>query len=217
MGSKFDENTKEALSRELREVRQRCVDTHNIIENSPLNQNVYNNNVGQSALNYVEGLRTQIQDSETGKIPVDENLIINQFIKEIKVKNQHMQMLCECTRATILDVQNEIQRLNNHTAIAEEALSKPRVNPGGVTPEQIDRTRDAFRNLKTELHGLIRSVFKDDSDIAFDIIGRLMQLKEDSNGYIEVEDENAIIIEMLKDLNIISVNPYNKLEVKFAY
>lgn len=40
------------------------------------------------------------------------------------------------------------------------------------------------------------------------------QLKEESNKYIQVTEENALIIEVLKDINIVSENPYNRMEVR---
>uniref|UniRef100_S4PWX0 Uncharacterized protein n=1 Tax=Pararge aegeria TaxID=116150 RepID=S4PWX0_9NEOP len=217
MNSKFNEATKEGLSHQIKHLRERCIDNCNIIENSLPGQYISPDNVGQSALSYVEGLRTQIQSSET-VIPTDENLIISRFVAELKVRNEDVEKLTAFTRAAILDAENEILRLESLTVVAEEALNKPRVDTTEVHPEQVQRAREHFRILKSELHGLIRSIFKDDSDLVSDITGQLMKekLNEESNGYIQVTEDNKLIIEMLKDIKIVSENPYNNKEVKLA-
>ncbi|CAH2234897.1 jg23508 [Pararge aegeria aegeria] len=215
--NKFNEATKEGLSHQIKHLRERCIDNCNIIENSLPGQYISPVNVGQSALSYVEGLRTQIQSSET-VIPTDENLIISRFVAELKVRNEDVEKLTAFTRAAILDAENEILRLESLTVVAEEALNKPRVDTTEVHPEQVQRAREHFRILKSELHGLIRSIFKDDSDLVSDITGQLMKekLNEESNGYIQVTEDNKLIIEMLKDIKIVSENPYNNKEVKLA-
>lgn len=43
------------------------------------------------------------------------------------------------------------------------------------------------------------------------------KLDEESSGYIEITGENYQIIELLKDINLVSANPYNNTEVKLAY
>lgn len=43
------------------------------------------------------------------------------------------------------------------------------------------------------------------------------RLNPASSGYIQITAENYQIAELLKDTNIISTNPYNKMEVKLAY
>lgn len=42
-------------------------------------------------------------------------------------------------------------------------------------------------------------------------------LNEASNGYIPVTSETYHIIEILKDMKIVTVNPYDHMEVKLAY
>ncbi|XP_034833844.1 uncharacterized protein [Maniola hyperantus] len=218
IGSKFNEATKEALSHGIKKLRERCIDTYNIIENCNPEQDISPNNVGQKALSYLEGLRTQVQSSET-VIPTDENLIINQFLAEMKLKNEEVPKLIAFTKGAILDVDNEIQRLETYITQVEEALNKPLLVSLDVSVQRVERARHYFSVLKTELHGLIQSIFKDDSDLVFDIIGQLMQerLNAESNDYTQVTDDTFRVVELLKDIKIVSQNPYNDKEVKIAY
>lgn len=43
------------------------------------------------------------------------------------------------------------------------------------------------------------------------------QLNEVSDGYIPITSENYHIVELLKDMKIVTNNPYNNMEVKLAY
>lgn len=40
---------------------------------------------------------------------------------------------------------------------------------------------------------------------------------EESNGYVPVTVENFRLVEMLMELNLVRVNPYNKHEIKLDY
>lgn len=42
------------------------------------------------------------------------------------------------------------------------------------------------------------------------------KLNEESNGYIQITQENYRIIEILKDIKIVTTNPYNNTEVKIS-
>lgn len=109
MSSKINTETKEYLSEEIKRVQLRCLDTCNIIENSPLDAAITPNNIGSKALFYVEGLRTEIQNSNT-PIPTDENLIVTEFLAEMKIKTEQVEELSAFTRGSICDVVEERQR-----------------------------------------------------------------------------------------------------------
>lgn len=109
MSSNINIETKECLSEEIKRLQLRCLDTCNIIENSPLDAAITPNNIGVKALSYVEGVRTEIQNSNT-PIPTDENLIITEFLAEMKDKTEQVEELAAFTRGTIYDVDKEIQR-----------------------------------------------------------------------------------------------------------
>ncbi|CAH0728158.1 unnamed protein product, partial [Brenthis ino] len=206
------------LSEEIKRLKLRCLDACNIIENSPLDANITPNNIGDKALCYVEGLRTEIQNSIT-IIPTDENLIISQFLAEIKDKTEQVEELAAFTRGSICDVDKEIQRLNNLTKTAQEALSRPRIVQKEIHPEHLQKAKETFHVLKNELHGLIQSLFPNSSDHIMDVMGQLMQekLNEESNGYIQITREDYQIVKLLQDMNIIIANPYNNMEVKIAH
>ncbi|XP_026491018.1 uncharacterized protein LOC113397079 [Vanessa tameamea] len=218
MSSKLNAETKENLSCEIKRLQERCLDICNIIENSPFDATISVNNVGERALSYVEGLRAEIQNSTT-HIPIDENLIVTQFLAEIKEKTEQVKEFTAFTRGTILDIDNEIQRLNDLTNTAKEALSRPRIVQCEVRPEHLQKAKETFHILKTELHGLIQSLFPNASDSIVEVMGQLMQekLNEESSGYVQITQENYRIIELLKDMNIVTSNPYNNMEVKIAY
>ncbi|XP_045452933.1 uncharacterized protein LOC123662088 [Melitaea cinxia] len=218
MSSKLNVETKENISSEIKRLQQRCLDVCEIIENTPFDASLTPDNVGEKALNYVEGLRVEIENSQT-QIPTDENLIVSQLLADMKVKTEQVEELIAFTRGSILDVENEIQRLTDLTNTAKEALSRPRIVQKEVTQEHLQKAKETFHELKTELHGLIQSLFPNDSDAIFDVMGHLMQekLNEESNGYIQITQENYRIIELLKDMNIVTTNPYNNMEVKIAY
>lgn len=109
MSSKINTETKECLSEEIKRLQLRCLDTCNIIENSPLDAAITPNNIGSKALFYVEGLRTEIQNSNT-PIPTDENLIVTEFLAEMKIKTEQVEELSAFTRGSICDVVEERQR-----------------------------------------------------------------------------------------------------------
>ncbi|CAH2094265.1 unnamed protein product [Euphydryas editha] len=218
MSSKLNIETRENISSEIKRLQERCLDVCNIIENSPLDATLTPNNIGEKALSYVEGLRVEVENSQT-QIPTDENLIVSQFLAELKEKTKQVEELTEFTRASILDVQNEIKRLTDLTNTAKEALSRPKIVQKDVRPEHLQKAKETFQLLKTELHGLIKSLFPDKSDAVIDVLGNLMQenLNEESSGYIQITPDNFRIMEILKDLKIVTPNPYNPMEVKIAY
>ncbi|XP_072930206.1 uncharacterized protein [Epargyreus clarus] len=219
MSNSSNSETKEALSREIKQVQLRCLDTCNIIVNSPIDALISPNNVDEKAVSYVEGLRTDIQNSST-PIITDSNLITTQFLTEMKQKTEQVDELIAFTRGSIYDVDKEIERLNSLIKTAKEALSKPRIQKKELGPRELKKAKETFQLLKNELHGLIQSMFPNNTDLVTDILGQLMQQenssKEGSSQYVEITQETYCIIELLKDMNIVTTNPYNKMEVKLA-
>ncbi|XP_050354366.1 uncharacterized protein LOC126776117 [Nymphalis io] len=218
MSSTLNTETKENLSSEIKRLQERCLDICNIIENSPFDASISVNNVGEKALSYVEGLRAEIQNSTT-HIPTDENLIVTQYLAEIKKKTEQVEEFTAFTKGSIHDIEIEIKRLNDLTSTAKEALSRPRIVQREVRPEHLQKAKETFHILKTELHALIESLFPNESDSVVEVMGQLMQekLNEESNGYVLINQENFKIIKFLVDMNIVTANPYNAMEVKIAY
>lgn len=64
-----------------------------------------------------------------------------------------------------------LNRLTDLTNTATEALSRPRIVQKEVTQEHLQKAKETFHELKTELHGLIQSLFPNDSDAIFDVMG----------------------------------------------
>lgn len=218
MSSNINTETKECLSEEIKRLQLRCLDTCNIIENSPLDDDITPNNIGSKALLYVEALYTEIQNANT-PITTDENLIVTEFLAELKIKTEQVEEFSAFTRGCVYDVDEERQRLANFIKTTEEALLRPRIVQKEIQPQHLQKAKESFHMLKTELHGLIQSLFPTCCDSIMGVMGQLMQekLSEGSSGYIPITQENYTYIELLKDMNIVMTNPYNKMEVKIAY
>nr|XP_053613689.1 uncharacterized protein LOC128677104 [Plodia interpunctella] len=211
--------TQDTIKREIKALQARCVDTYNVIDNSPSDiPHITPDNANEKALCYVEGLKSDIENSNT-PIITDHNLLTSQFLKEIKDKSIQVEELTAYTRGSIRDIENEINRLNTLIQTAKEAKSRPTVKRQEVRPEHMQKAKERFQMMKTELHGLLSSLFPNNSDIIRDVLGALMmeRLNENSNGYIPITTDNYKVMELLKDLNIVTANPYNNMEIKLAY
>lgn len=101
--------TQQALKRELKVLQGRCVEAINIIENAPLETHIDPEIVSEKALCYVEGLRTEIENSNT-PITTDENLLTSQFLNEMKEKTSQVEELAAFFQGTIYDVDAQIFR-----------------------------------------------------------------------------------------------------------
>ncbi|CAH2046041.1 unnamed protein product, partial [Iphiclides podalirius] len=123
------------------------------------------------------------------------------------------------TKGLINDYNVEIERLENLLHTAKEATSRPRVIKKDIHPQHIQKAKARFQMMKNELHGLIQSLYPNSAGLIKDILGQLMQekLDETSNGYIQFTTENYPAIEVLKDMQLVSTNPYNNSEVKLVY
>lgn len=62
-------------------------------------------------------------------------------------------------------------RLTNLTKTADEALSRPRIVQKEVQPEHLQKAKETFHMLKTELHGLIQSLFPTWCESIMDVMG----------------------------------------------
>lgn len=63
-----------------------------------------------------------------------------------------------------------IYRLTDLTNTVKEALSRPKIVQTEVTQEDLQKARETFHELKTELHSLIQLLFPNDSDAFFDVM-----------------------------------------------
>ncbi|XP_013193711.1 uncharacterized protein LOC106137432 [Amyelois transitella] len=211
--------TQDTIKREIKALQARCVDTYNVIDNSPSDiPYITPENANEKALCYIEGLKSEIENSNT-PITTDDNLLTSQFLNEIKEKTKQVEELAAYTKGAIHDVENEINRLNTLIQTAQEVKSRPATRTQEVKPEHLQKAKERFKTMKTELHGLLASLFPNSSEEIQGVLGILMaeRLNENSNGYVPVTTENYKIMELLKDLNIVTANPYNNMEIKMAY
>ncbi|XP_063831564.1 uncharacterized protein LOC135080770 [Ostrinia nubilalis] len=209
----------ESLRREVNLLQKRCVEACNIIENTPTHTELITpDNVGEKTLCYIEGVRTDIDNSNT-PIVTDDNLLTSQFLNEIKHRTLEVEELIAYTRGSIHDVENEINRLNSLIKTSQEAKSRPRVQMQAVQPPHVEKAKERFLTMKNELHGLINSLFPNHAELITDVLGQLMQqkLNEASSDYIPITSESYQVVELLKDINLVTANPYNNTEVKLAY
>ncbi|KAH9630059.1 hypothetical protein HF086_008029 [Spodoptera exigua] len=219
MSSDRNKETRDAVKREIKEIQARCKHEWNVIDNSPLDTpNIDLQQINEKALCYIEGLGTEIQNSNT-PITADDNLLTSQFLKEIRDKTNQVEEYTAFVRGSIHDIDAEINRLQTLITITQEAKSRPMLNKCEVQPEHVHRAKERFQVMKNELHSLIHSLFPNSDTLIIETMGQLMaeHLNEESNGYIPITSETFQIIELLKDMKIVTVNPYNKMEVKLSY
>ncbi|XP_022126155.2 uncharacterized protein LOC111000865 [Pieris rapae] len=210
--------TKEKLTEEYKRVRQRCIDTCNTIVNLNLDTAKNQDNKSNKTILYAEGLQTEIENSNT-TIVSDKNCLTSLYLSEMRKKTNHLDELIALTKGSISDTAHEVERLKTLIMPAKAALSKPQEVYKNVTSENIMKTKETFREMKNELMSLIRSLFPDLCEKIVVTLGQLMEerLNEESSGYIEITDENYVVIEILKDISIVTKNPYNTNQVKLAY
>ncbi|XP_059058277.1 uncharacterized protein LOC131851748 [Achroia grisella] len=220
MSNNRNKETQEDLKRKIKALQSKCVDTCNVIENSPLNTHLITpDNVSEKSLCYVEGLRSDIENSSTAII-TDENLLTAQFLSEMTEKTTQIEDLTAYTKGLVHDVDAEINRLNELIKMSQAARSQPLVQKRQeLRPEHLQKAKERFLLMKTEIHGLVRSLFPKHADLMLEVMAELMaeKLNENSNSYIPITAENYQIIELLKDINLVTTNPYNNIEVKIAY
>lgn len=110
MSNNYNKETQEELKRKVKALQSKCLDTCNIIENLPLNSHLINpDNVHEKSLCYVEGLRTDIENSITPLV-TDDNLLTAQFLCEMTQKTSEVEELTAYTKGLIHDVDTEIIR-----------------------------------------------------------------------------------------------------------
>nr|XP_021184946.1 uncharacterized protein LOC110372510 [Helicoverpa armigera] len=218
MASDRNKETKDDVRREIKELQARCLHQWKVIDNSPLEAPCESlEEINEKKLCYLEGLGMEIQNSNT-PITLDENLLTSQFLKEITDKTAQVEEYTAFIKGSIHDTDAEINRLKTVITITQEAKNRPKTNKLEVKPEHLFRAKEKFKSMKAELHGLIQSLFPNCDHLVFEIMGQLMaeNLNETSNGYIPITSETFQIIELLKDMNLVAVNPYNHMEVKLA-
>jgi hypothetical protein len=112
MSNDQNTETQDLLKREIKTLKSHCVDAIHVIENAPIDtQYVTPENVPQKKLCYIEGLRRDIENSNS-RIITDENLLSAQFLNDMKRKTTEVEELTAYTRGCIHDVDKEITRYN---------------------------------------------------------------------------------------------------------
>lgn len=111
MSSDRNNETLESLKREIKAIQTNCVNTCHIIENAPPDApTVASEEITTMRINnYIEGLRTEVQDSNT-PFSTDDNLLTIQFLIEMKKKNEEIEELVAFTKGNIHDMNAEINR-----------------------------------------------------------------------------------------------------------
>lgn len=218
MSTDQNNETRDLLRREIKEIQARCMHQWQVIDNSPLEPTISSEQINERTIRYLEGLRTEVQNTDT-PIIADDNLLTSQFLKEMQTKSNQIEELIAFKKGSIHNLDTEINRLQSLINISQEARSRPQTNKREVKSQHIQKAKERFQMMKTELHGLIQSLFPSNDDIVIEVLGKLMaeQLDGASDGYIPITSEIYNVIELLKDMNIVSVNPYNNMEVKLAY
>lgn len=109
MSNERNTETQQALRQEIKAVQSRCIEACNAIENAPPEAPITDENVRHKSLCYIEGLRTEINNSHT-PINTDVNLITSQFLNGVKEKTAQIEELEVFTRGSIYDIDAEINR-----------------------------------------------------------------------------------------------------------
>ncbi|XP_063538869.1 uncharacterized protein LOC134748103 [Cydia strobilella] len=220
MSNESNAQTCELLGNEIKALQSKCKELCYIIDNNePMDiRTINSHNVYEKKLCSIDSLAKHIQNEET-PIMSDSNVTTSTFLSEIKEKIVQVEELTAFTAGVVQDVRKENNRLKECIKLVQEAKSRPWAGRRQVQPEHLQQAKQRFRTMKTELHGLIHSLFPGASDAITGVLAELMKVRADetSNGYIQVTPENFHLIELLKDKNVISANPYNKMEVKLAF
>ncbi|CAG5041114.1 unnamed protein product [Parnassius apollo] len=210
----MNNETKEALTKELRLLQEKCRHVYNIIEY--LRDDVLiPNDIEAKTLNYVEALRPELCKSNTA-INTCSNLLSSQFISKMDEQNREVEILIDSTKRSISDMDVLIEVSNNLINITKEFRSRARAKKKDIHPKAILKAKARFRMIRKELYRVIYSLCPNSAHLIKDVLGHLIQESLDvtSNGYIQLTKENYQAIKILKKINIVTENPYNKMEVK---
>lgn len=110
MSSDRNNETRDAVKREIKDIQARCKHECYVIANCPLEApTVTSEQINEKTLCYIEGLGTQIQNSHT-PITADDNILTSQFLKEIKDKTKQVEDYTAFMRGSINDINAEINR-----------------------------------------------------------------------------------------------------------
>ncbi|CAG4984258.1 unnamed protein product [Parnassius apollo] len=202
----MNNETKEALTKELKLLQETCKDVYNLIEYL---------NIEAKTLNYVEALRPELCKSNTA-LNTCSNLLTNQFLSKMDEQNKEVEILIDSTKRSISDMDIEIDMLNNLINTAKEFRSTARAKKKDIHPQAILKAKARFRRIRKELYRVIYSLCPTSAHLIKDVLGHLIQESLDvtSNGYIQLTRENYLAIKILKKINIVTENPNNKREVK---
>ncbi|CAG4984262.1 unnamed protein product [Parnassius apollo] len=220
----MNNETKEALTKELKLLQETCKHVYNLIEYFP-DEVLIPNNIEAKTLNYVEALRPELCKSNTA-LNTCSNLLTNQFLSKMDEQNKEVEILIDSTKRSISDMDIEIDMLNNLINTAKEFRSTARAKKKDIRqitkadpdihPQAILKAKARFRMIRKELYRVIYSLCPNSAHLIKDVLGHLIQESLDvtSDGYIQLTRENYLAIKILKKINIVTENPNNKREVK---
>ncbi|CAG4984270.1 unnamed protein product [Parnassius apollo] len=210
----MNNETKEALTKELKLLQETCKHVYNLIEYFP-DEVLIPNNIEAKTLNYVEALRPELCKSNTA-LNTCSNLLTNQFLSKMDEQNKEVEILIDSTKRSISDMDIEIDMLNNLINTAKEFRSTARAKKKDIHPQAILKAKARFRMIRKELYRVIYSLCPNSAHLIKDVLGHLIQESLDvtSDGYIQLTRENYLAIKILKKINIVTENPNNKREVK---
>ncbi|CAG5041105.1 unnamed protein product [Parnassius apollo] len=123
--------TKEALTKELRLLQEKCRHAYDIIEYLRDDVLIPNDNEAKT-LNYVEALRTELCKSNTA-INTFSNLLLSQFISKMEEQNREVEIFIDSTKRSISDMDVLIEVSNNLINITKEFRSRARAKKEGYT------------------------------------------------------------------------------------
>lgn len=111
MSSGRNNETQESLKQEIKAIQAKCVNTCKIIENAPQHALTASSEeiTNKKIRNYIEGLRTEVQNSSTLVI-TDGNLLTSQFLVEMKQKTEQLEEMKAFVKGNIHDMNAEINR-----------------------------------------------------------------------------------------------------------
>lgn len=110
MSKERNNETQEAIKREVKALQLSCVDACNIIENSPLDtQYINTESIADYTLRYVEGVRVEIENYKTA-VAVDDNLLTSQFYSDLIERKEEIKELEALNRSYLLALDSEVNR-----------------------------------------------------------------------------------------------------------
>lgn len=113
MSSDRNNETQESIKREIKAIQAKCVKTYQVIENHQSHQGTLTASSEELTTtrinNYIEGLRTELLNSNT-LLFTDDNLLTSQFLIEMKRKTEQLEEMKAFVKGNIHDKNAEIYR-----------------------------------------------------------------------------------------------------------